>query len=52
MFMKSLKKNSPAMAQDGILVEPSTSPSEHLERGGGPPRPRQGARPPRAARQA
>jgi ATP-dependent RNA helicase DeaD len=52
MFMKSLKKNSPAMAQDGILVEPSTSSSEHLERGGGPPRPRQGARPPRAARQA
>jgi ATP-dependent RNA helicase DeaD len=41
-FLKALKKNSPAMAQDGILVEPSTSPSEHLERGGGPPRPRPG----------
>lgn len=39
-FLKALRKNSPAMAQDGILVEPSTSPAEHLAGGGGPPRPR------------
>ncbi len=44
-FVKALKKNSPAMAQDGILVEPSTSPAEHHERGGGPPRPRPGGKP-------
>jgi ATP-dependent RNA helicase DeaD len=44
-FLKSLKKNSPAMAQDGILVEPSTSPTEHIERGGGPPRPRPSGKP-------
>ena len=49
-FLKSLKKNSPAMAQDGILVEPSTSPAEHKERGGGPPPPRQGGRSPRPPR--
>ncbi|WP_300973931.1 DEAD/DEAH box helicase [Sphingomonas sp. LHG3406-1] len=40
-FVKALRKNSPAMAQDGILVEPSTSPDEHHAAGGGPPRPRQ-----------
>jgi ATP-dependent RNA helicase DeaD len=39
-FVKSLRRNSAAMAQDGILVEPSTSPAEHIAAGGGPPRPR------------
>lgn len=39
-FVKALRKNSPAMAQDGILVEPSTSPDEHHAAGGGPPKPR------------
>jgi ATP-dependent RNA helicase DeaD len=39
-FIKSLRKNSPAMAQDGIMVEPSTSPDQHHAAGGGPPRPR------------
>jgi ATP-dependent RNA helicase DeaD len=39
-FVKALRKNSPAMAQDGILVEPSTSPDEHHAGGGGPPKPR------------
>ncbi|GAA4012123.1 hypothetical protein GCM10022280_07380 [Sphingomonas swuensis] len=43
-FLKALRKNSPAMAQDGILVEPSTSPDDHHAAGGGPPRPRQGPR--------
>ncbi|HVF82686.1 MAG TPA: DEAD/DEAH box helicase [Sphingomicrobium sp.] len=49
-FLKALRKNSPAMAQDGILVEPSTSPSEHLAAGGGPPKPRTGPRKPHAPR--
>jgi ATP-dependent RNA helicase DeaD len=39
-FIKALRKNSAAMAQDGILVEPSTSPDEHHATGGGPPPPR------------
>ena len=39
-FVKSLRKNSAAMAQDGILVAPSSSPAEHLAAGGGPPKPR------------
>ena len=39
-FIRAMKKNAPAMAQDGILVEPSTSPDEHFAAGGGPPRPR------------
>jgi ATP-dependent RNA helicase DeaD len=39
-FVKALRKNSPAMAQDGILVEPSTSPDDHASAGGGPPKPR------------
>jgi ATP-dependent RNA helicase DeaD len=39
-FVKALRKNSAAMAQDGILVEPSTSPDEHHAGGGGPPPPR------------
>lgn len=39
-FLKALRKNSPAMAQDGILVEPSSSPDEHHASGGGPPQPR------------
>lgn len=43
-FLKALRKNSPAMAQDGILVEPSTSPAEHAARGGGPPKPRKGSK--------
>ncbi|UUR09231.1 DEAD/DEAH box helicase [Sphingomonas glaciei] len=49
-FVKALRKNSPAMAQDGILVEPSTSPDEHHAGGGGPPRPRLGPRGPRPER--
>ncbi|GLR47387.1 DEAD/DEAH box helicase [Sphingomonas astaxanthinifaciens] len=40
-FVKAMRKNSAAMAQDGILVEPSTSPDEHHAAGGGPPKPRQ-----------
>jgi ATP-dependent RNA helicase DeaD len=39
-FVKALRKNSAAMAQDGILVEPSSSPDEHHAGGGGPPPPR------------
>ena len=39
-FVKSLRRNSAAMAQDGILVAPSTSPTEHIAAGGGPPKPR------------
>src|SRR6478672_10090841 len=39
-FIKALRKNSPAMAEDGILVEPSSSPDEHHAAGGGPPKPR------------
>ena len=49
-FVKALRKNSPAMAQDGIMVEPSTSPDEHHAAGGGPPKPRHGARGPRPPR--
>ena len=44
-FIKAMRKNSPAMAQDGIMVEPSTSPDDHHAAGGGPPRPRQGRGP-------
>jgi len=50
-FVKALRKNSPAMAQDGIMVEPSTSPDEHLAAGGGPPRPRHARNGPPARRQ-
>jgi ATP-dependent RNA helicase DeaD len=39
-FVKALRKNSPAMAQDGILVEPSSSPDDHAAAGGAPPKPR------------
>ena len=39
-FIKAMRRNSPAMAQDGILVEPSTSPTDHHAAGGGPPRPK------------
>lgn len=39
-FVRALRKSSAAMAQDGILVEPSTSPAEHLAAVGGPPKPR------------
>ena len=39
-FVRALRKSSAAMAQDGILVEPSTSPAEHFAAGGGPPKPR------------
>ncbi|GAA4027347.1 DEAD/DEAH box helicase [Sphingomonas rosea] len=48
-FVKALRRNSPAMAQDGIMVEPSSSPDDHHAAGGGPPRPRtpRGPRPPR-----
>jgi ATP-dependent RNA helicase DeaD len=46
-FVKALRKNSQAMAQDGILVEPSTSPADHHAAGGGPPKPRTGPRGPR-----
>ena len=49
-FVKALRKNSAAMAEDGILVEASTSPDEHHAAGGGPPKPRhgvRGTRPPR-----
>ncbi len=49
-FIKALRKNSPAMAQDGIMVEASTSPDEHHAAGGGPPKPRQGPRGPRPPR--
>lgn len=41
IFVKAMRRNSAAMAQDGILVEPSTSPDEHHAAGGGPPKPRQ-----------
>ena len=46
-FLKALRKSSPAMAADGIMVAPSTSPAEHLAAGGGPPKPRSGPRGPR-----
>ncbi|MFC7537995.1 DEAD/DEAH box helicase [Sphingomonas sp. GCM10030256] len=50
-FVKALRKSSAAMAEDGILVEPSTSPAEHIAAGGGPPKPR-GAGGPRGPKPA
>ncbi len=44
-FIKAMKKNAPAMAQDGILVEASGSPEEWMAAGNGPPKPRSGPRP-------
>jgi ATP-dependent RNA helicase DeaD len=43
-FVKAMKKNAPAMAQDGILVEASGSPEEWMAAGNGPPKPRTGPR--------